>query len=39
MGKIKIPGGRDRLSAGDTVVVVTTAGRDILDLNDIFAKE
>ena len=39
MGKIKIPGGRDRLTAGDTVVVVTTAGRDILDLNDIFAKE
>ena len=37
MGKIIIPGGRDTLSAGDTVVIVTTAGREILDLNDIFA--
>ena len=39
MGKIIIPGGRDMICAGDTVVVVTTAGRDIIDLNDIFAKE
>lgn len=37
MGRIIIPGGRDTLSAGDTVVIVTTAGREILDLNDIFA--
>lgn len=37
MGQIIIPGGRDVLTAGDTVVVVTTAGRDIIDLNDIFA--
>lgn len=39
MGKIIIPGGRDKLIEGDTVVVVTTAGREILDINDIFAKE
>lgn len=39
MGKIIIPGGRDKMFAGDTVVVVTTAGREILDLNDIFARE
>lgn len=37
MGKIIIPGGQDVLSSGDTVVIVTTAGREILDLNDIFA--
>lgn len=37
MGKIIIPGGRDTLAAGDTVVIVTTAGREIIDLNDIFA--
>ncbi len=37
MGRIIIPGGGDTLTAGDTVVVVTTAGRDIIDLNDIFA--
>ena len=37
MGKIIIPGGRDTLMSGDTVVIVTTAGREILDLNDIFA--
>lgn len=39
MGRIIIPGGRDTLCAGDTAVVVTTAGRDIIDLNDIFARE
>lgn len=39
MGRIIIPGGRDIMSAGDTVVVVTTAGRQVLDLNDIFARE
>ena len=37
MGRIIIPGGQDTLASGDTVVIVTTAGRDILDLNDIFA--
>lgn len=37
MGRIIIPGGQDKLVAGDTVVVVTTAGREIIDLNDIFA--
>ncbi len=36
-GQIIIPGGSDMLSSGDTVVVVTTAGRAIIDLNDIFA--
>lgn len=39
MGSIIIPGGADKLSRGDTVVIVTTAGRSILDLNDIFARE
>lgn len=38
-GKVIIPGGSDFLSDGDTVVIVTTAGRKILDLNDIFVKE
>lgn len=37
MGKVIIPGGRDYLMAGDTVVIVTIADRDIIDLNDIFA--
>ena len=36
-GKIIIPGGSDMLSSGDTVVIVTAAGRSIIDLNDIFA--
>lgn len=39
MGQVIIPGGSDKLCRGDTVVIVTTAGREILDLNDIFAKE
>lgn len=39
MGKIIIPGGRDKLLPGDTVVVVTTAGREVLDLNDVFDRE
>jgi trk system potassium uptake protein TrkA len=38
-GKIIIPGGGDCLESGDTVVVVTTSERVILDLNDIFAAE
>lgn len=39
MGSVIIPGGADYLSKGDTVVIITTADRAILDLNDIFAKE
>jgi len=39
MGKVIIPGGRDMLSSGDTVVIVTADGREIRDINDIFAKE
>lgn len=38
-GKIIVPGGSDALESGDTVVVVTTSERVILDLNDIFAEE
>ena len=38
-GSIIIPGGADKLEAGDTVIVVKTAGRAIVALNDIFAKE
>ena len=38
-GKITVPGGGDTLDVGDTVVVVTTSERVILDLNDIFAQE
>ena len=38
-GKIIVPGGNDTLDPGDTVVVVTTAERVILDLNDIFVEE
>jgi trk system potassium uptake protein TrkA len=39
MGKIIIPGGKDTLQVGDTVVVVTTTDRVVLDLNDIFEQE
>lgn len=38
-GRIIVPGGNDFIEAGDTVVVVTTSERVILDLNDIFAQE
>ena len=38
-GKIIVPGGSDTMEPGDTVVVVTTAERVILDLNDIFVEE
>ena len=38
-GKVIIPGGHDMLQSGDTVVLVTTAGRSLLDLNDIFGRE
>ena len=36
--RIIIPGGGDVMMPGDTVVVVTLAGRVILDLNDIFQE-
>ncbi len=38
-GRIIVPGGNDTLETGDTVVVVTTSERVVLDLNDIFATE
>lgn len=34
-----IPGGGDTLEKGDSVIIVTTADRVILDLNDVFAEE
>ena len=39
MGSIIIPGGADTLEKGDTVVVITTSNRVVLDMNDIFADE
>ena len=39
MGRVIIPSGKDTLRVGDTVVVVTTTDRVILDLNDIFVQE
>lgn len=39
MGKIIIPGGNDTVEVGDTVVVVATSNRVILDLNDVFDNE
>ncbi|MBD5092898.1 MAG: Trk system potassium transporter TrkA [Subdoligranulum sp.] len=36
-GRTVIPRGSDRFAAGDNIVVVTTSGRPISDLNDIFA--
>lgn len=38
-GHIIVPGGNDTLETGDTVVVVTSSERVVLDLNDIFASE
>ncbi|MGI6029261.1 MAG: Trk system potassium transporter TrkA [Candidatus Heteroscillospira sp.] len=38
MDKIVIPGGSDTAVPGDTVIVVSLAGRVILDLNDIFQE-
>ena len=35
-GRIIIPSGGDSIELGDTVIVVTTVDRQILDLNDIF---
>lgn len=34
-----IPGGNDTMEKGDSVIIVTTADRVILDLNDVFAAE
>ena len=39
MGRIIIPGGNDSMEVGDTVVVIASANRVILDLNDVFADE
>lgn len=36
-GKVIIPQGSDTINAGDTVIIVTHADRDISDLNEIFA--
>ncbi len=36
-GRTTIPSGADSFAAGDNIVVVTTSGRPISDLNDIFA--
>ncbi len=38
-GRIIIPGGKDTLEEGDTVIIATTADRKVKDLNDIFANE
>jgi len=38
LGEIIIPGGDDMMLPGDTVVIVSLAGRIILDLNDIFME-
>lgn len=38
MGKVIVPGGLDTLEAGDTVIVINSVDRVILDLNDIFAE-
>lgn len=37
IGRTIIPSGSDRFAIGDNIVVVTTSGRPINDLNDIFA--
>ena len=39
MGKPIVPGGLDCLQEGDTVIIINSANRVILDLNDIFAAE
>jgi trk system potassium uptake protein TrkA len=38
MDQVIIPGGQDAMQPGDTVVVVSLAGRIIVDLNDIFQE-
>ncbi len=39
MGAAIVPGGFDSLEEGDTVIVINSADRVILDLNDIFVSE
>ena len=39
MGKAIVPGGFDSFEEGDTVIVINSADRVILDLNDIFVSE
>ncbi len=39
MGKAIVPGGFDSFEEGDTVIVINSADRVILDLNDIFVTE
>ena len=39
MGHVIIPGGKDTIEPGDTLVVVTASDRVILDLNDIFVSD
>ena len=38
-GEIIIPQGSDSIRPGDTVIVVTTAEKIVLDLNDIFEEQ
>lgn len=38
LGRVIVPGGYDTLEEGDTVIVINSADRVILDLNDIFAE-
>lgn len=38
MGNVIVPGGFDTLEEGDTLIVINSADRVILDLNDIFAE-
>ncbi|MBR2879549.1 MAG: NAD-binding protein, partial [Oscillospiraceae bacterium] len=39
MGKAIVPGGFDSFEEGDTVIVINSTDRVILDLNDIFVTE
>ncbi len=38
LGRVIVPGGMDSLEAGDTVIVISSADKVILDLDDIFAE-
>lgn len=38
LGKIIIPGGSDTIEVGDTIIVISSSKKIILDLNDIFAE-
>ena len=39
MGKPIVPGGFDSFAEGDTVIIINSANRVILDLNDVFSAE